>query len=44
MPKSEDVNFSAIYVGIVKSAITKIKPTTFMATTTVREQSTNLLC
>jgi hypothetical protein len=32
-------SFSAIYIGMVRSAITKINPTTLIATTTVRAES-----
>ena len=31
----DDERFCAMYIGIVKRAITKIRPTTFMAITTV---------
>ena len=39
---SEFDSFCAMYIGIVKSAITKIKPTIFIATTTVKAESTKI--
>ena len=35
-------SFSAIYTGMVSSAMTKISPTTFMATTTVSADRTKI--
>ena len=35
-------NFSAMYTGMVSKAMTKMSPTTFMATTTVRAESTKM--
>lgn len=40
--KSVFESFSAMYTGMVSRAMTKMSPTTFMATTTVSAESTNM--